>query len=380
MKNINYTYLLIFVLVLGLVLRLPHLFDKEQGTDEKLSIRNAHTFIDFTKHNTVERLYNALPNEVNPPLFFILLGLFLRIYDSVVVLKIFGVFIGVLSILVFYFLVKKLFDKRFALFSTFLYAMSPAHIIYSQHIRAYIFQILLFVLALYLLHEFLYKKNLKSLVYLTLVYIISFYSHYYSMLFVGSISLTVLLFYLIDRKIKILHYLVSLIVFFIAAIPGVILLNMQRLKLEQSPVNFLKLYEVPYPFYKLSLMTDVSTTLKNFPYLFVIFFLIVILTGYGLFRLYNETDKRRLIFIGANLIAPYAVLTLVGFFWPISSFRYLMFLLPVHVMTFSYGLFNIRNKLLRNILLGILLVGWAVVIWYYYSIATTFRWPEHIAI
>ena len=137
------------ILVLALGLRLPHLDDRQLGIDEESSIRVAK-LIEGSSYSFAYP-YIPLPNEQTPPLFFHLLAITLFIRDSITSMRILMVLIGILSIIIFYILARKIFDEKFALFSMFLYSINPMHLIYSQHLRVYILLTLLFPLSLYFL-------------------------------------------------------------------------------------------------------------------------------------------------------------------------------------------------------------------------------------
>jgi len=131
----NHILFLALIIILSLILGLVHLFDKEFGTDEKLSIKNAENFKNFS---SFKNIHKALGVEVNPPLFFMLLSLNLRIVDSIVILKRTMLFLAILSIMTFYLMTKEIFGGNFALLASFLYTINPMHVVLSQHIRAYI--------------------------------------------------------------------------------------------------------------------------------------------------------------------------------------------------------------------------------------------------
>lgn len=377
---------LFLILIIALALRLPHLFDKEFGIDERGTTIEAK----IIKESASLKYLYTLPtevNEINPPLFFNVLGLSLYLYDSIATLRIFVLIIGLLSIIMFFLLVKSLFNERMALFSTFLYAITPMHIIYSQHVRVYIFLFLLFTLSMYFLQKFLFYKDSKSLLYLGIIYAVSIYSHYYTMLFMLGNGVTVIIFYYLNRDIKLSRYIYLAFIVLLLSIPALLLLKFQfqtymangGTQWSGGIMPILTVKGILYPVYKYSVMADVSTTLKNFPYVFALFPLLIGLSIYGAIKLYKHSIEK-FIFICCNMVFPYIFYVIIGFIWPLFSFRYLTFFLPAYVLLFSYGLFNIRNKYLKWILLALLIVGWLIVIFYYYDIIQYRLWGEHIAI
>lgn len=372
--------LLFLILVLALSLRLPHLIDKEQGTDEDLSIEDAQL---IKNSKAFMYLYTPIPYEVNPPFFFHLLTLGLMLYDSIITLKIIMVILGMLGIVAFFFLAKKLFNEKIALFSTFLYAINPMHLIYSQHIRSYILVFFLYALSLFFLYRFLFKKDSKSLFYLGILYVLSAYTHYHTMLFMAGGFVTVVAFWFFNREIKLKQYILFGLIIFLLAIPALLILRKQFLFFSSiggtnvwpplTPMLAL------YPFWKYSVMADVSTVLDKFPYLFVMFPVLVGVSFYSAYRLF-KTSKEKFIFLMTNISVPFIIYTIAGFIWPIFSFRYITYLLLPSVLLYSYGLYSIKNKLLKSLLLLFLLIGWLIIIFYYYSITKMYVWPDYIAI
>lgn len=373
-------YILFGILILALILRLPNLIDKEYGTDEEASIFDARLINDSPPFTYI---FNPNPYELSPPLFFHILALALMVSDSVITLKILMVIFGILGIIVFYLLTKNLFDKRFALFATFIYTINPMHIIYSQHIRSYIFVFLLYTLSLYFLQRFLFEKNHKTLIYLGIIYVIAIYTHFTTMLFMAGEFVTVFLFYYLDKNTKIKQYLLFGMIIFVLAIPSFFFLQEQFTFHNTLGITDLwpKLTPeiIPYPFWKYSIMSDVSTTRANFPYLFAIFPIIIGISAYSTYLLYKR-NKEKFIFIVSNLSVPFIIYTIMGFIWPVYSFRYITFLLPIYVLLYSYGLFSIKNKLVRIILISLLVAGWVIVIIYYHNINQFYLWSEYISL
>ena len=368
------------ILILALCLRLPHLNDKQLGIDEIGSINQAQ-FIHSSYSLTYP--YVPLPNEETPPLYFHLLAFPLSIYNSIISMRLLMVLIGILSIIMFYLLAKKIFNEDFALFSMFLYAINPMHIIYSQHMRVYILLTLLFSLSLYFLYKFLIEQNFRSLIYLTIVYAISLYTHYHVIWYLFGGGITVLIFYFLKKNVKLSHYFMSIWVLAILFIPGLLLFIQQFA--EYGLVEGFNIMPVItpsivlYPLWKYSVMADVSTTLSSFSYVALLFPLLLGLAAYGAFLLYKE-NKDKFVFILSSFFVPYILYAAAGFILPIFSFRFITYLLPLYVMLFSYGLFKIKNKILKLILLLVLAAGWAIVIAFYYSILKIPYWGAYIAV
>ena len=97
---------------------------------------------------------------------------------------------------------------------------------------------------------------------------------------------------------------------------------------------------------------------------------------FGAYKMYKRKKKETL-FILLSLILPILILTIVGLFFPVYSFRYLTFLVPLYIIPIAY-LSKFKKKGL--IALGIISILWILVLIQYYSIVTIPYWATHFAI
>ena len=94
-RFIKNNWILIIILLLALTFRAYNLENKEYGTDENFSIQ-------YGKEAVNGNLMGVIAKDVHPPLYYILTGLLLRLYDSAYFLRILSVLIGLLGILLIY--------------------------------------------------------------------------------------------------------------------------------------------------------------------------------------------------------------------------------------------------------------------------------------
>jgi uncharacterized membrane protein len=88
----------------------------------------------------------------NPPLYFMLLHFWRRLGEQEWALRLPSVAFGVLAVLLFFFLVRRLADAVVALIAAFLLAISPAFLLYSREARAYSLLLLCSIASCLLLH------------------------------------------------------------------------------------------------------------------------------------------------------------------------------------------------------------------------------------
>lgn len=368
--NSKYIKLLIVILILALALRLYHLNDKAYGTDENHSINNGKAIF--------EKGISGVYDFGNPPLFYIFTGLILYLFNSILILKLIMVLIGIATIVLAYILASKIFNEKIGLITSLLLAVNPMHVLLSQHIRVYILLMLVYLISIWALYNFMIKNDKKYLVLIIVSYTIAFYLHYFSAIFIIAEIITFLLIQKNKKLIK--QYIIGLII--VGLLCSILLpyfLGQYNFMIKQGNLTTLskvKLLEIPYPIYKFSSMMDISSTLSKWPYLIITAPLVIIGFLIGLFKLYKK-DKRKTLFISLNLILPIILLAIIGLVSPVYSFRYLTYLLPLYLLPIS-NLINCKKKGL--VLLVIILSLWLLILMNYYSIVTIKTWPIDFAI
>lgn len=221
MKLKSHVHILILILILGIFLRTYGLDSKSMWVDEALRIapvERAHELGFSTLFGNVETL------GVHPPLHHVFLYFWSFLGTSDFTLKFLSVLLGAATILVSYALAKKLFGIKVGVVASFLVAISPFNIAYSQEICQYVLFGLLSIIAFYFLTEFLGigSKNVKnkniSLFFFTLFSIMSVYTHYYAFFLLIAENLFVFLFW--KKYLKILKkWILSQIIIVLAFAP-----------------------------------------------------------------------------------------------------------------------------------------------------------------
>lgn len=163
---------LILIICLGLCLRLVSLnqsFWLDEAAQAEMSVKS------------LSFIWSGRGGDFHPPLFYFLAHFWLNVSHSEIWARLLPVLFGVTTIWLIYFLagmlipVKKISLFRFEFSSpeiaAFLLAINPYHIYYSQEFRAYSLLALLATLSMYLFLK-------KQYVFLTLINILLFYTHY----------------------------------------------------------------------------------------------------------------------------------------------------------------------------------------------------------
>jgi len=211
-KNKLKIIILISIFVLACVLRLAYLDSRSLWGDEVDSVFVA---FDFASHDyTFQRasllkcltfpVISSFQDGSKMPLYFILLGVWINIFGPASIgLRLLSVIFGILSIMAFYFFMSKYFKSNIAMLGTFLLAVSPMHILYSNDIRVYSLMVLLAVLSLWYLMKILNgEKNAINYAWYITWSTLFVYVHYFSVLFLFAQIAVVAIASLKERSAK----------------------------------------------------------------------------------------------------------------------------------------------------------------------------------
>ncbi len=130
MKLLN-RYSIYIIVLLGLVLRIVQI-NQSLWLDEAISALAAKNFSFYGI------VFEFLKGDNHPPLYYLVLRLWGLVFGfSDIALRSLSILAGIATILLTYFFIKKLFNRKVALVASLLLATSPLHIYYSQEIRMY---------------------------------------------------------------------------------------------------------------------------------------------------------------------------------------------------------------------------------------------------
>ena len=179
-KNIHFKfqkYYIFLILILGAVLRLRNILNRDFWYDE--------AFTGITVKSNFWDMIRITINDVHPPLYYMLLKPFAYFFDySVFGIRFFSVIFGILGIWAIYLFTRELFNKKAALFASFVVAVSPFAIQYSQEGRMYAMLSFLIVMAAYFFVKALRSQNSYRYYILWGVFMgFSFLTHYMGVIF-----------------------------------------------------------------------------------------------------------------------------------------------------------------------------------------------------
>ncbi len=161
---------LLFLLALGV--RLYRIGAESVWLDEATSL--------FLARHSLFDVVAWTAKDIHPPLYYLLLHFWRLFGESEVALRSLSALAGAVSVVVLYFLGRRLFDRRTSGIAAFLLALAPLHVWYSQQVRMYTWLGLWIVLAAYLLLLALEEQKVGYWVALAVVNALALYTHYYT--------------------------------------------------------------------------------------------------------------------------------------------------------------------------------------------------------
>lgn len=315
---------LLCIIIIGLVLRLINL-------NQSFWLDEAAQVIESSRRFS-EQL--NLVADFHPPLFHLLLHFWIKLGNSEVWIRLLSVIFGIFSIVLLYKLGIALGKRKEALLASFLLAISPYHIWYSQEARPYMLFVFISLLSTY----FLIKRNWFSY---TLTIILSLYSLYFApFLVIGHV------FYIIVfRKKEIMLFtktIIIAIIFFIPWLPSFYL----QLKTGTNGffsgwtniVSIMPLKAVPLTFSKFifghgSFENKLLYSVIVIP-VFILFFI-----GVGKELIRKEFRLLILFFV------PFISALTISFFVPVIAPQRLIFLLPFFLLILAEIILKLGRKL-----------------------------------
>lgn len=205
--------LLIAALLFALFLRLAFLGSKSLWFDETLSLSVAKA--------GQAALWAGISEPYHPPLFYWILGYWIRLGESEFILRLPSAILGAMSVLLMYPLGKDLIGKRASLSAVWLFALSPLLIWYSQEVRSYSLLIFIGLIATTAGIRLFLRPRLMWWLLFVIAMITALYIHYIAFLLmpVQLVLLTILLAKQRSRWPAILFWLAGWVIIIMAYLP-----------------------------------------------------------------------------------------------------------------------------------------------------------------
>lgn len=151
----NYKGWMVWIFLLGLLLRLFQLGEWSFWHDEGLTVLLA-------RHPVGQLISISATSDMHPPLYFLVVKLFMWLGQSETIVRLPGALSGAVSVLALYWLGRDLFDKRVGQVGALIMALSPLQIFYAQEARMYAQMLLLILLSNWCLVRALRQDHLRG--------------------------------------------------------------------------------------------------------------------------------------------------------------------------------------------------------------------------
>jgi uncharacterized membrane protein len=379
----HFMILLLLIVILGTFLRFHELSEESIWVDE------AFTY-DYIQMDLSE-LVETLRVEVHPIGFYLLHHYWNGILGfSEMALRFLPFIFGSLSIIVLFFLVRQLYDRRVALLSTLFFSLSYTFVMYSQEAKMYAQFILFFLLSILFFVRFLQKAKFNSnLIGLTLFNILMLHTHFLSFVVIFLEIVIYYFFYLLKKgqkidlfkalfkknaKYDLSKFNLFLVILFLSYVPW--------LQIFYTQIQHLVFYQFPLKF-------NEKLGLDGFYYFFILAILIMFAGLYYLYYLTkNKSSLQKLqgLFGKFKLKNSYFVLIFLGwivvnlifhqhFFNNLFYIRYLLFIFPLAYVFFAKRLLKLK-KVSMIILLIVYLIASSFILFQYYEIDGKEQWRE----
>jgi 4-amino-4-deoxy-L-arabinose transferase-like glycosyltransferase len=177
---------LALIVLAGAILRIYHLDHLSFWYDELFSVT--------TSSKSFEDFIQIMKTETNPPFYPFLLFIWIKIFgNQPFTLRLFSCLIGIFTLPIVYFYVRKLTDKYFAISTVTFLSFSSGAIFYSQEVRSYSLLILLSSVTFFVwLRNINQKEGFNGLFTFIILSIFCSYTHYFGFIFVSLLWLFLL--------------------------------------------------------------------------------------------------------------------------------------------------------------------------------------------
>jgi mannosyltransferase len=159
------------ILLLAFLLRMAYLNAQSMWWDEAFSVT-------ISSMDLQSLLAEVLADRVHPPLYYLVLRVWLTLGQGEFVVRALSTFLGILGVASMFRMADLVGDRRLAAVSAFALAISPMHIWYSQEARMYSLVVFLTVLANYFFARLLRSGGRRTWLGYAITTLLAVHTHY----------------------------------------------------------------------------------------------------------------------------------------------------------------------------------------------------------
>lgn len=371
------TQKLVFIIViLAAVLRVYHLGYQDIWYDEVGSI-----------HQATSNLPTLFSGFHLSPLYYLILRFWIKLFGiSEFSLRLPSAIFGIASVYLIYKLGKALFDKWVGVISSFILAISPFHLFYSQEARHYSLFLLLTLLSMLFSLKLIENKHTPNKAYIFYVAstIMLLYTNIFGLFILAIQNVFFLLKRSEEKKKWFRTQLLILVIFLFWLIPFNTFLSNKK-EYVNACINW-----IPKP--NINSLLDVFKTFsyggrhyggndikiepKDIGFSPAIFFILVFLFILGLISS-KRSGFINLIFVNLWLFTPVLVILIFSnYLFSLFLPRYFIFVLPAYYILISRGIRILRNNTIQIVLIYMIAVLMLPSLYVYYTKDLKMRWSQ----
>ncbi len=346
------------IFLLGVLLRVSHLGAMSMWHDEAYGYQFAS--------RSLGEMFPLLKADVHPPLYFLLLHIWLYFGSSAAWLRGLSVVFGMLVLIAGYLIGKRFFGVHVGLLLMFFLAVSPTEIHYSQEIRMY--SLLAFLSGMMIYAALLYVRS-RAHGHMALFIVtaaLCLYTHYYSLVLIAGLLLYVLLDFIgqgLKTEIALRKALTCLVLIVILYVPWLEtffthLLNNTLMGIgafERGGLTLSRMHEymfdpllgvVPWVPIGIRLLSKQFSTLFWYVELLVFLVVLIIVSLQGAKQLWSRASWRRFLIcaLGLPLVLMLVHVQLQGRLYS----RFFIIYLPIVFLLLSLGLVRMRSRIVAG--------------------------------
>jgi len=350
--NKKNTVLLIIIFLIAVGIRFYDPTFRSLWGDEGHSVYTALVF----KDNMGSAIESLIKDSHLPAYFTLLSGWITFLGVSEYSLRLLSIVIGVFCVVAFYFFTKEIFDKKTALFSTFLLAISPLAVFHSQEIRMYGLMLFFSILSSFYYWKLILGEkgslNLVGYIAFTTMLVLT---HIYGALLLGAQFIFLLFDYGQEKKISIFIRLILgqlMIVALVSPLYARILFTNLMPVISGTADMAFSVFPWYFKFLLIFFVLSLGETVA--PWNIVVSLPAGLIFGYLLVRNLKWVRDKKIIFLLVMCLFP--ILFSVILLKPTMP-KYLIAVLPFYLLLIGHSLTQVEERYWRYfLLLGIILV------------------------
>jgi len=361
----HWVFWVFIVLIISFVIRLWGLYAESAWIDEAYSI--------VLSKYTVSEIIKGTAADQHPPLYYLILHLWMKVGDGVIHARFLSVIIGGLGVIQTLVFFKSLGGYTIGLLSGILIALSPMHIWFSQEARMYIFLSYFTIGATHMLWKGINDNRFRWWFLYSLFCLLALYTQYFSIFIIVAHGSWIITQYFCKKTSSLIINWVGS-----SAIVGFLFSPWLHIVIDQSKNHVLTWITTPslIQIQDIFLRIIFGVSVLGVPELgrsTILLFLIVFFSI--TFFNFSNSHRKDYSFLAFMSILPFLLITFVSFFYPIFQYKqFIIILIPI-IAFISFNIFY-GNKLWNLSLIILVLVFSFISVIYQATTISKDNWDE----